>query len=112
MGTYYESDTLSTPGTPSIPDTPVTPTSEDIRTKKVGGLIRSIGRKAAKRKAKGQVTYPVLDLVTKEMSTSGATNIKNSNIFERYVLAQGNKGYAAMKTIKLRDRHQSLKERE
>ena len=75
-------------------------------------LIHPTGRKATKRKVKEQVADLVLDLVTKEMSTLGATNVKNNTMFERYVLAQEKKANAALNVVELRDRHQSLKERE
>ena len=63
VGPYSESDT---PGTPTAPATPV---SEGTPTEVVGGLIRPIGTKAAKRKAKALITNPVLDIVTTDMST-------------------------------------------
>ena len=75
------------------------------------GLSAPIGTKAAKRKAKELVADPVLDIVTIEVSTIRATNVKNSTMFERYVLAQEKKAEAAVKAVKLRDRHQSLEER-
>ena len=83
-----------------------------IPTEEVGGLIHPIGRRATKRKEKEQVVYPVLDLVTTEMSTLRATNVKNSTMFGRYVSMQENTANAALKAIELRDRQQFLKERE
>jgi len=53
----------------------------------------------------------VLDLVTTEMSTLWATNMKNSTMIERYVLAQEKKVDAVVKAVELRDRQQSLEER-
>jgi len=82
VGAYSESDN---PGTPT---TPATAANEGTPTEVVGGLIHPIGTKAAKRKAKELVADPVLDIVTTEMSTIRATNVKNSTMFEQYVLAQ------------------------
>ena len=75
MVAYFESDT------PSTPSTPTTLASEAL-IEEISGLICPIGRKTAKRKAKEQVADPVLDLVTKEMLTLRATNVKNSTMSE------------------------------
>ena len=100
------------PSTPTTLTTLASPSSENTPTEVVGGLIRPIGTKAAKRKAKELVADPVLDIVATEVSTIRATNVKNSTMFERYVLAQERKEDASIKAGKLRDRHQSFKERE
>ena len=93
------------------PTTLATPFSESTPTEVVGGLIRPIGTKVAKRKAKELSTDPVLDIVSTEMSAIRTTNEKNSTMFEQYVLAQKKKAEAAMKVVELRDRHLSLEER-
>ena len=110
VGGYSESETS---GSPSTPDTPTTDASEDTATEQVGGLIRPIGRKAAKRKAKERAHDSVLDVVTKELSTLGTTNVKNSTMFERYVIAQEKKAEAAKvkaeaakRAVELIDSHQ------
>jgi len=84
VGGYSGSETSDSPSTP---DTLTTPASEDTPTEEVGGLIRPIGRKAAKRKAKERAHDSVLDVVTKELSALGTTNVKNNTMFERYVIA-------------------------
>ena len=56
-----------------------------------------MGSKAAKRKMKEKAQDPVLDVVTKELSTLGTTNVKNNTMFERYVLAQEKNANAAQK---------------
>ena len=95
---YSENDTPCKPGTPP------TPAREGTSTEEVGGLIRLTGRKVATRKAKKQVVDPVLELVTREMSTLGGTNVKNSTMFELYILAQEKKAGTALKAVELRDR--------
>jgi len=62
MGGYSESETFGTPNTPA---TPTTPTSEDTPIEKIDGMIRPMGRKAAKRKAKEKTHDLVLDVVAK-----------------------------------------------
>ena len=49
---------------------------------------------------------------TKELSVLGETNVKNSTMFEQYVLARENKVEAAQQFVQLRDRHQAFKGRE
>jgi len=92
VGGYTESETFGTPSTPGIPTTPVI---EDTPTEEVGGLIRPIGRKAAKKKAKEKAHDLVLDVLIKELSTLGTASLKNNIIWERYVLAQEKKAEAA-----------------
>jgi len=88
VGGYTESDTSSTSGTLG---TPTIFASEDTPIEEAGGLICPIGRKAAKRKAKEIAHDSVLDVVTNELSTLGTTNVKNSTMWERYVIAQEKK---------------------
>jgi len=92
VGGYSESETS---GSPSTPDTPTTPASEDTPTEEVGGLLRPIGRKATKRNAKMKVQDLAVDVVTNELSTMGTTNVKNSVMWERYVIAHEKKTEAA-----------------
>ena len=54
-------------------------------------MIHPIGRQAARRKAKEKVHDLMLNVVTNELSTLGITNVKNSTMFERYVLVQDKK---------------------
>jgi len=103
------SDT-SSPGTPSTPSTPINLDSDDTPTTEVGGIIRPMGRKAAKRKAKAQVDDPLVEVMTKELSTLGSTKLKDNEIFARYVAAQESKVQASKQAIALRDRHQRQKE--
>jgi len=91
------------------PGTPTTHASADTPTD-VGGLIRPIRSKATKRNAKEKAPDLVLEVVTRELSTLGTTNLRNSTMFERYVLPQEKKADAAEKAVELRDRHQRLKE--
>ena len=67
-------------------------------------------KKRHQKKGEGESTGPVLDVVTKELSTLRTTNVKNSVIFERYIIAQEKKEDVAQKAVELRDRHQCLKE--
>jgi len=114
VGEYSESETSDSPSTL---DTPITDASEDTATEQVGGLIRPIGRKAAKRKAKERTHDSVLDIVTNELSTLGTTNVKNSTMFERYVIAQETKAAAAKvkaeaakRAVELIDSHQHFQQ--
>ena len=56
----------------------------------------------------------MLDVVTKELSTLGTTNVKNSTMWERYVLAQEKaevtkvKADTSKKAVELRDSYQRL----
>jgi len=52
---------------------------------------------------------PMLDVVTKVLSTLGTTNVKNYTMFKRYVSAQEKKADAAQKDVQLRDPHQRLR---
>ena len=112
VGGYTESETSDSPSTP---ETPTTDASEDTTTEQVGRLTRPIGRKAAKRKAKERAHDSILDVVTKELSTLGTTNVKNSTMFERYVIAQEKKAEAARvkaeaakRAVELIDSHQQF----
>ena len=72
------SDTAS-PGTPSTPSTPINLDSDDTPTTKVGGIIRPMGTKVAKRKAKAQDDNPLVEVMTKELSILGSTKLKDSD---------------------------------
>jgi len=67
-GVYFDSSSYVTPTTPVTPSSPINSGSEDTPTKKEGGLLCPIGRKAAKRKAKEKVEDPVLDIISKELA--------------------------------------------
>ena len=77
----------------STPCTPITPASrhygsEDTPIKEVRGLICPIGRKTANRQGKVVVQEPILVLMTKELFVLGATSVRNSTMFERYVTSK------------------------
>ena len=61
----------SSPVTPSTPTTPINLDSDDTPTCEVGGIIRPIGKKAAKRKAKAQTDDPLVEVLSKELSILG-----------------------------------------
>jgi len=98
--------------TPSTFGTPVNVDSDDTPTTEVGGIIRPMGRKAAKRKVKAVVEDPMVEVMTKELSILGSTTLKDSEMFARYVVAQETKAQTSKQAIQLRDRHQSFKERQ
>ena len=52
LGVHSDNSSPETPETPSTPGTPVNVNSDDTPTTEVGGIMRPMGRKAAKRKAK------------------------------------------------------------
>jgi len=85
----------SSPGTPSTPSTPVNLDSDDTPTIEVGGIIRPMGRKAAKRKAKAQANDPLVEVMTKELSILGSTKLKDSETIARYVATQESKVQAS-----------------
>ena len=52
-------------------------------------MLWLIRRKSGKRKAKGKVEEDlVLDIMTKELSQLGTSNLKKNNIFAQYVEVQ------------------------
>ena len=71
----------SSPRTPSTPTTPINLDSDDIPTFEAGGIIRPMGKKAAKRKAKAQADDPVIEVLTKELSSLGSSKVKDSDAF-------------------------------
>jgi len=80
MGAYSDNSSPSTPSTPGTPSIPITPESEDTPNEEGGGLVRRIGRKAVKRKAKEKVEDPYMDIMTKELSQLGTTNVEKNSI--------------------------------
>jgi len=100
----------SFPRTPSTPTTPINLDNDDTLTIEVGGIIRPMGKKAAKRKAKAQANDPVVEVLTKELSILRSTKLKDSDAFAKYVEVQASKIQASKEVIELRDRHQRLKE--
>uniref|UniRef100_A0A7C9EU27 No apical meristem-associated C-terminal domain-containing protein n=1 Tax=Opuntia streptacantha TaxID=393608 RepID=A0A7C9EU27_OPUST len=98
----------SSPRTPSTPTTPRNLDSDDTPTAEVGGIIRTMGRKAAKRKSKVQAKDPIVEVTTKELSI--LTKLKDSDTFAKYVELQASKVQVSKEAIALRDRHQRLKE--
>jgi len=77
--------------------------SDDTKTIEVGGIIRPMGRKAAKRKAKAQADDPVVEVLTKELSILGSTKLKDSDALARYVEVQASKVQASKDAIALRE---------
>ena len=107
LGGYSKS---TSPGTPSIPTTPINLDSDDTPTVEVGGIIRPMGKKAAKRKAKAQANDPVVEVLTKELSILGSSKVKDNDNFAKYVEVQAEKVQQSKEAIALRNRHQRLKE--
>ena len=73
MGVHSDTFYSETPGTPSTPCTPVNVNSDETLTTKVGGIIRPMGRKAAKRKAKAAAEDPMVEVMMKELSILEST---------------------------------------
>jgi len=76
MGTYSDSSSPGTPTTPQTPSTPITPGSEDTPNEEGGELLRPIGRKAAKRKAKEKVEDPYMEVLTTELEKLGTSAVE------------------------------------
>ena len=112
MNSHSDTSSLGTLGTPSTLGTPINVDSDDTPTTKVDGIIRPMGRKAAKRKAKAQSEDPMEEVMMKELSILGLRKLKDSEMFVRYVVAQEKKAQTSKQAIQLRDQHQSFKERE
>jgi len=108
LGGHSES---SSPGTPSTPTTPINLDSDDTPIFEVGGIVRPMGRKPAKRKAKAQVPDPAVEVLTKELSILGSTKLKESDVFVKYVDVQAAKVQQSKEALAMRDRHLHLKER-
>jgi len=94
-------------GTPSTPTTPINLDSDDTPTVEVGGIVRPMGRKTAKRKANAQAPNPVVEVLTKELPILGSTKLKESDAFVKYVEA---KAQHSKEALAMRDRHLRLKE--
>ena len=97
----------SSPGTPSTRTTAINLDSDDTPTFEVGGIVRPMGRKAAKRKAKAQALDPVVEVLTKELSILGSTKLKESDAFPKYI---EDKGQHSKEALAMKDRHLRLKE--
>ena len=82
LGGHFEA---SSPATPSTPATPINLDSDDTPTVEVGGIVRPMGRKTAKRKVKAQAPNPVVEVLSKELSILGSTKLKESDAFAKYV---------------------------
>ena len=100
----------SSPGTPSTPTTPINLDSDDTPIIEVFGIILPMGRKPTKGKAKAQADDSVVEVLIKELSILGATKLKDSDAFAKYVEVQASKVQASKEAIALRDQHQRLKE--
>ena len=100
----------SFPGTPSTPNTPINLDSDDTPTFEVGGIVRPMGQKAAKRKAKAKTDDPLTEVISKELSFLGSSRVKDSESFAKYVEVQAIKAQATKDAIALRNRDQRLKE--
>ena len=100
LGGHSES---SSPVTPSTPTTPINLDSDDTPTFEVGGIVRPMGRKAAKRKAKAQAPDLVVEVLTKELSILGSTKLKESDAFVKYVDVQAAKVQESKEALAMRD---------
>jgi len=69
-----------------------------------------MGQKAAKRKAKAQADDPVGEVLSKELAILGASKMKDSDAFAKYVEVQAEKVQVSKEAVVLRNRHQRLKE--
>jgi len=69
-----------------------------------------MGQKVAKRKAKAQANDPVGDVLSKELAILGASKMKDSETFSKYVEVQAKKVQVSNEAVILRNRHQRLKE--
>ena len=85
MGAYSDSSSPGTSSTPGTLSTPITPGSEDTPNEEGGGLLHPIGRKVTERKANEKVDDPYIDIMTKELSQLGTTNVEKNSIFAQYV---------------------------
>jgi len=68
---YSDNFAPNTSGSISTPGTSGTIDSDDTPMHKVGGIIRSIGRKAPKRKAKAVAEDLMVEVMTKELFILG-----------------------------------------
>ena len=112
MGAYSDSSSSSTPTTSGTPSTPITPASEDTPTEEGGGLLRPIGRKAAKRKAKEKVDDPYVERLTTELGKLGTSTVEKNSMLAKYVELQQEKMKQAEKAMQLRDQYQAFKAEE
>jgi len=94
----------SFPGTPSTPTTPINLDNDETPTFEVGEIIRPMGKKAAKRKAKAQTDDPFVEAMSKELSILGSSRVKDSDSFAKYVEVQAIKAQATKDAIALRNR--------
>jgi len=112
MRAYFDSSSLDTASTLGTPSTLITPGSEDTPNEEGGGLLRPIGRKAAKMKAKEKVEDPYMDVMTKELAQLGTSTMEKNSILAQYVQVRHRKAITVEKAIEFGDRHQTFKEQE
>ena len=112
MGAYSETSSPGTPTTPGTPSTPVTPGSDGTPIEEGGGLLRPIGRKAAKRKAKEKVEDPYAEILSKELEKLGTASVEKNSVLAEYVEVQREKLKQAQQAMQLRDQYQAFKAEE
>lgn len=88
---------------------PSTPADEEVEVE-VDGVVRPIGRKAAKRKLHQNANNVVVDLVTSHFATMGSTANEKVEIFRNLVTIVDKKAAAAQETVHLRDEAQKRKD--
>jgi len=91
MGAYSDTSSPGTPTTPGTPSTPLTPGSEGTPNEEGDGLLRPIGRKAAKRKAKEKVENPYVEVLAIELGKLGTATVEKNSMLSEYVELQQEK---------------------
>ena len=88
---------------------PSTPADEEVEVE-VDGVVRPIGRKAAKRKLHQNANNVVVDLVTSHFATMGSTANEKVGIFRNLVTIVDKKVTAAQEAVRLRDEAKKRKD--
>ena len=112
MGAYSDTSSPGTPTTLETPFTPITPGSEGTPNEEGGGLLRPIGRKAAKRKAKEKVEDPCVEVLATELGKLGTATVEKNSVLSEYVERQRKKLKQAQQAMQLRDQYQAFKAEE
>ena len=85
MGAYSDTSSPGGSTTPWTPSTPTTPASDGTPIEEGGGLLRPIGRKAAKRKAKEKVEDPYMEVLSTELGKLGTASVEKDSVLSEYV---------------------------
>ena len=111
MGAYSDTSSPGTPTTPGTPFTPITPGSEGTPNEEGGGLLRPIGRKAAKRKAKEKVEDPYVEVLSTELGKLGTAAVEKNSVLSEYVEVQRKSSNKLNKlcTCEINIKHSKLK---